>query len=117
MKLQRELKNVVRKQNLYRFDEFTLDTLEKQLIRNDEVISLQPRAFNTLCLLVENQGKLLSKDFMIKQIWTDTIVEERNLAQHIHTLRKILNKNKEGKNFIETIPKQGYSFCCRSPSH
>jgi Tol biopolymer transport system component len=46
----------------------------------------------------------------MNELWADTFVEERNLAQNIFTLRKLLNKNKDGRNYIETVPKQGYRF-------
>ena len=95
---------------LYEFDEFVLDTSERQLWRGDESIPMPLKAIETLCLLVENHGKLLSRDILMDALWKDTFVEERNLAQNIFTLRKKLGEDKDGMKFIETVPKLGYRF-------
>src|SRR5262249_45921535 len=42
--------------------------------------------------------------------WADQFVEENNLAQNIHSIRKSLGKGSEGVKYIETIPKRGYRF-------
>ena len=100
----------LKKQHLYRFEEFVLDTKERQLWRENKTVALQPKAIETLCLLVENHGKLLSKDELMDQLWADTFVEERNLAQNVFILRKALGEDKKGTKFIETVPKRGYRF-------
>ena len=74
-----------------------------------KTISLSPKVFDTLLLLVENGGRVLSKERMLKEIWEDSFVEENNLAQNISTLRRVLGETKEVK-FIETVPKFGYRF-------
>ena len=96
--------------HLYEFDEFVLDTSERQLWRGEESIPIPLKAIETLCLLVENHGKLLSKDILMDALWKDTFVEERNLAQNIFTLRKKLGEDNNGRKFIETVPKLGYRF-------
>ncbi|NNE65494.1 MAG: tetratricopeptide repeat protein [Pyrinomonadaceae bacterium] len=95
---------------LYRFGDFTLDTYERLLRRGDESIPIPPKAVETLILLVENHGKLLTKDLLMDTLWGDTFVEDRNLAQNIFTLRKVLGESKNGDKFIETVPKRGYRF-------
>ena len=97
-------------QSLYRFGDFVLDTSERQLRRGEETISMPLKAIETLCLLVENHGKLMSKDMLMNELWADTFVEDRNLAQNIFTLRKKLGEDKNGTKFIETVPKLGYRF-------
>ncbi len=69
---------------------------------------LPAKEFETLLLLVENNGKALSKEKMMSTVWQDAFVEEGNLAKQVSKLRKILNAN--GEQFIETIPKHGYRF-------
>src|SRR5262249_18269177 len=59
--------------------------------------------------LVQNQGKVVSKERMLEEIWEGSFVEENNLAQNISALRRILKENKKTK-FIETVPKFGYRF-------
>jgi pimeloyl-ACP methyl ester carboxylesterase/DNA-binding winged helix-turn-helix (wHTH) protein len=93
----------------YCFGRFTLDAAERTLFDGEKNVPIAPKAFDTLLLLVENQGKILSKERMLKEIWTDSFVEENNLAQNISLIRKILGETKLSK-FIETVPKFGYRF-------
>ncbi len=72
-------------------------------------VQLAPRVFDTLRMLVEHGGHILSKERMLAEIWEDSFVEENNLAQNISLLRKILAGSGNAK-FIETVPKFGYRF-------
>ena len=94
---------------IYRFGGFQLDAAERLLYDADRSIQLPPKAFDTLQLLVENAGRVLSKERMLAEIWEGSFVEENNLAQNISLLRKTLGENKAEK-FIETVPKFGYRF-------
>lgn len=68
-----------------------------------------PKAIEILCLLIESDGRVVSKDEIISRVWPDSFVEEANLSHHIFRLRRALGENDEQK-FIETIPKRGYRF-------
>ena len=65
---------------------------------------------HTLLVLVENSGRVVSKDELMKAVWPDTFVEEGNLTQNISVLRKVLGENPGEHIYIETVPKQGYRF-------
>ena len=93
---------------LYTFDEFSLAREERVLWREGIPVPLTPKAFETLLVLVENSGRVLSKQEMLQLIWPDSTVEETTLAQNISTLRKALGK--KGQHFVQTIPKRGYRF-------
>src|SRR6476646_6502064 len=93
---------------LYEFGAFRLDPVERVLARDRERISLAPKAFETLLLLVQNGGHVLTKEELIKTLWPDSFVEENNLAQYISLLRKTLENGAEGSAYIETVPKVGY---------
>ena len=67
---------------LYEFGPFRLDPGERKLLRENEVISLTPKAFDVLVLLVRNSGHLLEKDELIRLLWPDSFVEEGNLSKH-----------------------------------
>ncbi|MBI3644893.1 MAG: winged helix-turn-helix domain-containing protein [Acidobacteriales bacterium] len=71
---------------------------------------LTPKAFQTLLVLVENQGRLVEKDELLKKVWPDTFVEEATLAQNVFTLRKQLGDDRSDAQYIETVPKRGYRF-------
>ena len=96
-------------EKIYGFDRFQLDAGERILFDGVKTIPLAPKVFDTLRLLVENGGRILSKERMMKEIWEDSYVEENNLAQNISYLRRVLGETKD-KKFIETVPKFGYRF-------
>src|SRR5216684_1470564 len=95
---------------LYVFGPFRLDPAERLLLRDGKAIPLAPKAFETLLLLVENSGHLLSKDELMKRLWPETFVEEVNLAQNISAIRRALDDKNGGAHYIETVAKGGYRF-------
>ncbi|MGC2235067.1 MAG: winged helix-turn-helix domain-containing protein [Pyrinomonadaceae bacterium] len=94
---------------LYEFGVFRLDT-GNGLFAGDEFVNLAPKVLQTLTLLVENRGRVISKDEFFEKIWADTFVEDNALSFNISQLRKTLAKFDEGTNFVETIPKRGFRF-------
>lgn len=100
----------LKEQHLYEFGPFRLQPGEHLLLRNGQVISLAPKVFDTLLVLVQNSGHLLDKDELLRLIWPDTFVEEGSLTKNVFVLRKILEEGQGGKEYIETIPKRGYRF-------
>lgn len=95
---------------IYEFGSFRLDSAQHILLRDGQIVSLTPKVFETLRVLVENSGQVVDKDELLQKIWSDTIVEETSLAKNISVLRKILSENGSGESCIETIPKRGYRF-------
>jgi len=93
----------------YAFGPFRLDTAQRLLFRNGQLIPLPPKAAEALVLLVQNHGRLVEKDELMKAVWPDTFVEDTNLTVHISGLRKILHDG-EGVIYIETVPRRGYRF-------
>src|SRR5437773_12100618 len=96
--------------HLYEFGPFRLDPAERLLLRNGQTVSLAPKAFDTLLLLVRNSGHLLTKDELMKHLWPETFVEEVNLAQNISAIRRALDDKNGGVHYIETVAKGGYRF-------
>ncbi len=94
---------------IYSFDRFKLNAAERLLSDGEKTIALAPKVFDTLLFLIENAGRVLSKERMLEEIWEGAFVEENNLAQNISLLRRVLGETKELK-FIETVPKYGYRF-------
>ncbi|HYM12884.1 MAG TPA: AAA family ATPase, partial [Bryobacterales bacterium] len=66
--------------------------------------------FDTLRVLVENCGRLVSKDELMKAVWPDAVVEEGNLAHNLTVLRKALGGKEAGQQYVQTVPGQGYRF-------
>jgi DNA-binding winged helix-turn-helix (wHTH) protein/TolB-like protein len=99
--------------HFYRFKSFRLDVRERQLLHNDVAVPLQPKIFDVLAALVERSGHLIEKDELLRLVWSDSFVEEANVARIIHTLRKVLGENENGNKFIETVAKKGYRFIAK----
>jgi DNA-binding winged helix-turn-helix (wHTH) protein/tetratricopeptide (TPR) repeat protein len=96
--------------HFYRFRSFQLDVEERQLLQNNLPVSMTPKVFDVLAVLVESNGHLVGKDELLRVVWADSFVEEANIARIIHTLRKVLGDDGNGNKFIETIAKKGYRF-------
>ena len=94
----------------YLFDGFRVDASERILFKENREISLTPKVFDTLLVLLENSSHVLTKKELMEQVWPDSFVEENNLAQNISILRKALGDGNEGDPYIQTVPKRGYRF-------
>ena len=95
---------------IYEFGDFRLETAERLLLHEGKPISLSPKVFETLVVMVKNSGHVIEKNDLINQIWGETVVEEVNLARNIWTLRKALGEHRGTQRYIETVPKVGYRF-------
>jgi DNA-binding winged helix-turn-helix (wHTH) protein/TolB-like protein/Tfp pilus assembly protein PilF len=96
---------------IYEFGEYRADVTRRLLTKGiDENIPITPKVFDTLLYLVRHGGKVVGKDELMREIWTDTIVEENNLNQNISILRRIFGEKPGEHRFIVTVPGQGYRF-------
>lgn len=98
------------KDKVYEFEGFRLDAQHLLLYSEDRPIQLTPKAVEILLVLVKRNGEVISKDELMQTVWPETAVEESNLAQYLHLLRKRLGKNASGESFIETLKRRGYRF-------
>ena len=92
------------------FGPFRLDRDERVLLCEGKPVPLSPKSFDMLLVLVENRGRLLKKDDLMKLVWPDSFVEEGNLSHHVFTVRKALGDEKGAAKYIETVPRRGYRF-------
>lgn len=99
----------VQGRELYEFGPFRLDADKRVLLRDDQPVPLQMKAFETLLVLVRNGQQVVLKDELMKAVWPDTFVDESNLAQNIFVLRKALRGGADNP-FIVTVPGRGYRF-------
>ena len=97
---------------VYSFEDFRLDSARRLLVRSPgaEHVALTHKAFELLLLLVENSGRLVSKEELMAKVWPDSFVEDANLTQTISVLRKTLGENPNQHRFIVTEPGKGYRF-------
>ncbi|MFZ0304638.1 MAG: winged helix-turn-helix domain-containing protein [Terracidiphilus sp.] len=95
--------------HLYQFGEFSLDAQSRILKRAGAKTPMTPKAFDALLLLVQNAGRLVTKDELMKAVWQDSFVEESNLTQTIFMVRKALDETSD-RRYILTVQGQGYRF-------
>src|SRR5436309_14967866 len=100
----------------YAFGPFLLDTRERRLLRDGEVVPITLKAFDLLQILVENRGHLLHKEELLRRVWPDAIVEENNLTVTLSVHRQALDEGPTDRQYIETVPRRGYRFVadCRA---
>jgi TolB-like protein/tetratricopeptide (TPR) repeat protein len=118
-----------RLQGAYRFGPFQLDVRERRLSRGSVTIPLRLKVFDTLLVLVENAGRLVTKQELLDSVWPEATVEENNLNHNVSVLRRALGDRTTGQQYIETVPRVGYRFIAgverltaqttdvRSPAH
>ena len=95
---------------VFEFGPFRLDAATPALYLEDDFVALTPKALETLCVLVEGAGRLVTKDEILQRVWPDAFVEEGSIANNISALRKALNPCFEGVGPIATIARRGYRF-------
>ena len=96
------------------FPPFRLDTVNQCLWqredKQDERISLTPKAFAMLNYLVEHPGRLITQDELLEALWPGTFVQPEVLKSHILDLRSALGDDARNPRFIQTLPRRGYQF-------
>src|SRR5262245_14526129 len=95
---------------LYRFGDFTLDSDQRVLLRGGKLVPLTPKVFDTLQILVENQGRIVAKDELMERLWPDTFVEEANITYNIPQLLKSLNDAARKPRYVGTVARRVYRF-------
>lgn len=96
--------------SFYEYGPFRLEPAEHRLTREGSPVSLSPKAFDLLVFLVENRGRLVTKDQIMEAVWPGSFVEDANLTVWISVLRKALGEKGGSLRYIETVPKRGYRF-------
>jgi len=94
----------------FAFDRFVLDTADRRLRSPAGPVEVNGRYFDALALLVAQEGKLVSKDRFLSEVWRGVPVTDEALTQCIKTLRRKLGDDAASPRFIETVPKHGYRF-------
>src|SRR5262245_9918999 len=92
----------------YEFDGFTVDLARGCLMREGEELRLRPKSFNALLYLVENTGRLVTKEELIGVLWPDVAVTDDSLVQCLIEIRKALGG--DAQRYIKTVRRRGYIF-------
>lgn len=95
---------------LVSFGPYRLDAASRVLRQEGRLVPLPSKAVEVLLILVERRGEVVPKNDLMEAVWPDVFVEEGNLTQHIHLLRKALQDRAEEHRYILTVPQRGYCF-------
>src|ERR1700741_2303733 len=101
-----------RKCLVFSFADIEVREREFSIVRNDEVIAVEPKAFRVLLFLLRNPHKLITKDELLDAVWGDTAVSENSLTRSIALLRRLLGDDTHEPRYIATVPTVGYRFLC-----
>jgi adenylate cyclase len=93
---------------MFQFGEYTLDITRGCLRTADHEVELRPKSFEILRLLVENSGRLVTKDELIRTAWPNVTVTDESLTRCISEMRQALADNDQ--RIIKTVPRRGYRF-------
>ena len=94
----------------YRFGAFELDPARRTLTRAGQPVALTPTVLDVLVHLVENAGRVVSKDELLEAVWPGRLVEETNVKQTVFTLRRALAAGGGGEALIANESRRGYRF-------
>ena len=93
---------------LYRFESFALDLARGSLHAGSQEVDLRPKCFDLLRYLVENAGRLISKEEVLSAVWPDVLVTDKSLTRCISDVRAAIGDREQ--RMIKTVPRRGYLF-------
>src|SRR5580693_10473378 len=94
------------KRPFYEFGPFLLDTIQHVLLKEGRAVALTPKTYDTLLLLVQNSGRMLSKEELMKTLWPDSFVEESNLTQQVSMIRRALGDSPRSEEHTSELQSQ-----------
>jgi len=95
---------------LYLFEDYALDTDQRELRRGDSVVAIQPQVFDLLEYLIGQRHRVVSKDDLIAGVWGGRIVSESALTTRINHARVAVGDSGEEQRLIRTLPRKGIRF-------
>jgi adenylate cyclase len=94
----------------YLFEDYALDTNRRELCRRNEVVRLEPQAFDRLQYLIQNRGQVVSRDDLIASVWAGRIVSDSAMTTRINAARCAIGDSGKAQRLIKTVPRKGIRF-------
>lgn len=91
----------------YAFSHCVLDIDKHLLTRDGKQVKIEPQVFDLLHLLVENAGKLVTRDRIIQEIWGGRIVSESTISARINAARSAVGDTGKRQAVIQTVSRRG----------
>lgn len=95
---------------IYQFNDFQLDPSNFSLHKIGKSVAIEPQVFNLIIYLIENRTRLVTRDEIFENLWSDRDVLDATLSNHIKLARSILGDDGKSQNIIRTIRGRGYQF-------
>jgi two-component system response regulator RegX3 len=91
--------------------EVMVDSVQRRVFVRDQEVRLRRKEFDLLSLLVENAGRVLTRDVLIDRVWgSDYIGDTKTLDVHVKRLRSQIELNPGEPTLITTVRGVGYRF-------
>ncbi|MEW6998579.1 winged helix-turn-helix domain-containing protein [Colwelliaceae bacterium BS250] len=90
------------------FNHIIIDTQNQLLIRDGESIILAPKVYDLLIFFCKNPARIITKDELMDEVWTGTLVTENAISRTLVKVRKALGDDPKSPQFIITVPRKGY---------
>lgn len=94
------------------FGDFELDLREQTLRRAGESVKIPGKIYQAMVVLIESPGDLVTREQLRSRLWPRdaNLNYDANVNTTVNKLRQVLGDSSEGSNFIQTVPRRGYSF-------
>ena len=94
----------------YLFEDYALDTDQRELRRGNAPVAVAPKVFDLLAYVIENRERVVSRDDLIAHVWGGRIVSEAALARCINGARSAIGDSGETQRLIKTFQRKGLRF-------
>jgi TolB-like protein/Flp pilus assembly protein TadD len=92
------------------FEDYVLDQERRELTLRGQVVPIGPQVFDLLLQLVSQRDRVVSKDDLLKAVWSGRVVSESTITSHINAVRKAIGDTGEEQRLVRTVPRKGYRF-------
>jgi DNA-binding winged helix-turn-helix (wHTH) protein/DNA-binding beta-propeller fold protein YncE len=98
--------------HFYEFGPFSLNVTQRLLLHEGKPVPLGAKAFQTLLTLLENRGRVVTREKLLRLVWPTTTIDQSSLNQQIRNVRLALGDDARApaSQFIQTVQGEGYSF-------
>lgn len=95
---------------IYSFEDYSLDTMRRELRRGAELVAVEPQVFDLLQYLIAHGDRVISKDELLDNVWGGRIVSDSAITSRITAVRQSIGDSGETQRLIRTVPRKGFRF-------
>jgi TolB-like protein/Flp pilus assembly protein TadD len=92
------------------FGNCVIDAGRRELWRAGKAVHVEPQVFDLLLYLIENRGRVATKDDLLSAVWQKRAVSDSTLNNRVNAARQVIGDSGEQQLFIRTIPRRGFRF-------